>query len=107
MDNILIEETTSDRIRVVLADFDLLHAGATDEVGKPMYRPPEVSTDIQCSASAVDIWSMGVFLYELMMGKQETRMAKKITNEKTEHEQHRQIEMKLKVSGKKIALTQK
>ncbi|KIE01982.1 CAMK family protein kinase, partial [Metarhizium majus ARSEF 297] len=75
-DNILVRERTSDRIEVVLGDFGVHGRGDVLRTicGTEPYAPPEIwepyvkmIQPIRYS-SAVDIWSLGMVMYELLLG---------------------------------------
>ena len=73
-DNVLIDDTT-EALRAKVTDFGIsglidgsAHTRLTSLVGTPEYMAPELVESVQAT-SAVDIYSVGIVLYELIAGK--------------------------------------
>lgn len=75
-DNILLSETSAGRPRAVLIDWSI--AVMTDDGrytqpaecrGTPRYMAPEAARDATTATPAVDVWGMGITLYECVTGQ--------------------------------------
>lgn len=90
LENILKVDKTSNKIKIV--DFGIagLYAGRKSEItkaGSIFYLPPEIFSNKNVNASpSLDIWSIGIILYTLIVGslpfydKSENVVIKKILN---------------------------